>query len=405
MRRARFWSTAVVIVFLFAVIGLSGTSPYARLDPFLRSAVEQALQRSGSSISLQSLLQSPAQADVPWDPDTSEEAYRVLVKLPTPFDGSQLGGLPVIISTGTIVSVSATIPELLLLLEDDRVVYVEASRPVTPHLDVSVPLIYSAAAGGGSSRLTGDGVLVGAVDTGIDYTHLDFRFDSTGDGEEESSRILGILDQTRGLFGVEYTRADIESDLAFGHGPDAGIVRQKDTDGHGTHVMGIAAGDGTSSASGFIGMAPEAWIAMVKSTYYTADILAGVRYLFDLAAREGLPAVVNLSLGGHDGPHDGTSLFEQGLTELASGPGRIVVVSAGNEGDLPIHVSGTLRANSSSFAINTTGLETQLILWYPGSSRFSVAVAPPSGAAVVTPWRGNSGLVLTPFGTVRVDNA
>lgn len=405
MKRGRPCVTFAVILFLLAVAGSSSTTPYARLDPLLRDALEDALQKSGASVSPQSLLQGPMHGDVSWDPDVNEQAFRVLVKLLEPFHGASLGDLPVIASTGTIVSVSATIPELLSLLADDRIVYVEASRSVAPHVDVSVPLIYSAAAGGGSSRVTGDGVIVGAVDTGIDYTHLDFRFDGTGDGVEESSRILAILDQTYGFFGVEYTREDIETDLANGHGPNAGIVRQKDTDGHGTHVMGIAAGDGSSSTSGFVGMAPDAWIVMVKSTYYTADILAGVRYIFDLADREGLPAVVNLSLGGHDGPHDGTSLFEQGITELTQVPGRIVIVSAGNEGDLPIHVSGTLQGTASSFTINTTGLETQLVLWYPGSSRFSVEVSPPSGPSVVTPWRENSGLVLTPFGTVRVDNA
>ncbi|MCK5245886.1 S8 family serine peptidase, partial [Candidatus Bipolaricaulota bacterium] len=344
-------------------------------------------------------------AEFSWSPTANEEKIELLVKLDRTFRGASLHGLPVKVSTGTIVGVSATIQQIFTLLEDQNVIYIEQSWPTSPALDASVPAIAADAVHSASPAVTGEGVIIGAIDTGIDYTHLDFRYDSEGDGFEESSRILAILDQSYGLLGVEYSHQDIETDLANGHGPNEGIVRQRDTDGHGTHVMGIAAGDGSSSSEGFVGVAPEAWIVMVKTTFLTSDILAGVEYIFDLADELGLPAVVNLSLGGHEGPHDGTSLFEQGMDELVEGSGRVIVVSAGNEGDQLIHASGTLAGNASSFGIDPDVGAVELNMWYPGSSQFMVSVSPPSGDAIVAAWGVDSGTEHTAFGAVRIDNA
>lgn len=376
----------------------------ARLDPSLRMRIEDALQPQQPETTIQGLLGL--------DPPTSmlshtvaDEQIRLLIKLNRAFHGTRFHSLPVSISTGSIVGVTATIRQIVSMLADQDIVAIESARLTTPTLDTSVSTIHADVAHSSSPEVTGEGVIIGAIDTGIDYTHLDFRVDSDGDGFEESSRILGILDQSYGFFGIEYTKQDIEMDLANGHDAGSGIVRQKDTDGHGTHVMGIAAGDGSSSAEGFIGVAPDAWIVMVKTTFFTSDILAGIEYVFDLADDLDLPAVVNLSLGGHEGPHDGTSLFEQGIDELVRGAGRVVIVSAGNEGDLAIHTSDTLLGNTSSFRIAPDGWEAELDLWYPGSSQFTISLAPPAGAAIVVPWGTDSGLVQTPFGAARVDNA
>ena len=355
-------------------------------------------------MSIKSLLDGKS-AVLAWTPKALEQKIDLLVKLDHTFRGTRLYGLAVTASAGSIIGVSATIQQVLGLLENQDVVFIEQSRKTSATLDASIPAIAADVVHAASPAITGKGVIVGAVDTGIDYTHLDFRFDRDGDGTEESSRILGILDQSYGLFGIEYTRQDIETDLANGHDSGGGIVREKDTDGHGTHVMSIAAGDGSSSAEGFIGVAPEAWIVMVKTTYYTADILAGIEYIFDLADSLGLPAVVNLSLGGHEGPHDGTSLFEQGMDELVNGSGRVIVVSAGNEGDQAIHASDTLMGNSSTFRVDPNGWDAEIDLWYPGTSWFTISVSPPSGPPIVVPQGTDSGLVQTAFGTVRVDNA
>lgn len=125
-----------------------------------------------------------------------------------------------------------------------------------------------------SEGLSGDGVIVGIVDTGIDPNHPDFV-----------GRILRIWDQTvsgpgvaEGSFGLELT------------GPL--ISASRDTDGHGTHVAGIAAGAGTK----FSGVAPKANFVIVKTSFQDAHIADGIRYIFRVAEQPGRPAVVNLSL-------------------------------------------------------------------------------------------------------------
>jgi len=332
------------------------------------------------------------------------EHVGVLVKVSRRVLGKHFLGLPVQLSTGTILSMAVGLADLLRLAASPDVIYVEPAWRTSPKLDRSVPAIRADVVHARTPPVVGGGVIIGVVDTGIDYAHLDFRYDADGDGFEESSRILNIWDQTSGFFGTYYSKADIESDLAFGFGPLEGIVRQSDDDGHGTHVMAVAAGDGSSSTAEFVGVAPGAQLIAVKTPFYTSDILAGVDYIFERAEELGLPAVVNLSLGGHDGPHDGTSLFEQGLDELATAAGQVIVVSAGNEGDRSIHVSGTLNGDSRSFAIDPASDSVDLSLWYPGGSGFTVTVATLSGDPLVVS-AGLVGFSTSGFGNAYVDNA
>ncbi|MFC2082760.1 S8 family serine peptidase [Candidatus Bipolaricaulota bacterium] len=393
-----------LLIFLASILVRADTLPLHRLDPSLRVFIEQALQLPEDGTAIKRLLERGTY-EFSWSPTAKSARIELLVKLDRSFRRATFHGTPITASTGSIVGVSATAQQILDMAKDENVIYIEPSRRTSPTLDISLSTINAINAHSSTPAITGAGVIVGAIDTGIDYTHMDFRYDSDGDGLEESTRILAILDQSYGFFGVEYSRQDIETDLANGHDSSEGIVRQKDTDGHGTHVMGIAAGDGSSSPEGFVGVAPEAWIVMVKSTYFTSDILAGIEYIFDLADTLGLPAVVNLSLGGHEGPHDGTSLFEQGMDELVQGTGHVIVVSAGNEGDQAIHTSDTLLGNSSSFRIDPDGWNAEIDMWYPGTSQFTVAITPPSGPAIVAPWGTDSGIVQTTFGVVRLDNA
>jgi subtilisin family serine protease len=365
-----------------------------RLHPCLRGILAQA--EGGETTSLSALSPELQIFPAGEEPQRSvppsgragvggEDRVGVLVKVRRPIWGGRFLGLEIQVTTGTILGMRVTLGELLALAGSNEVVYIEPAWRTEPKLDASTAAIGVNAVRAQFPTLKGKGVIIGAVDTGIDYTHLDFRFDKDGDGFEESSRILAIWDQTSGYFGTYYDGTQIESDIANGLGANAGLVREKDTEGHGTHVMGVAGGDGSSSNAGFIGVAPEAGLIMVKTSFYTSDILAGASYIFEQADRLGLPAVVNLSLGGHAGPHDGTSLFEQGLDELAQGTGRVIVVSAGNEGDQAIHVSRTLYGNGFSFSVNPSSSSLELSLWYPGDSRFTLTVVPPAGEAIVVP--------------------
>lgn len=111
---------------------------------------------------------------------------------------------------------------------------------------------------------------------------------------------------------------------------------------HGTHVTGIATG--SDKTLPYYGVAPDADIVLVSFKESNTDVVNGIKYVFDYADSVGKPAVVNISLGSHLGPHDGTSSSDLSFAEM-TGPGHIIVGACGNEGDTKLHVSKTLVAN------------------------------------------------------------
>lgn len=271
----------------------------------------------------------------------------------------------------------------------------------------------------------GAGVVVGVIDTGIDWTHKDFILNSseTGAASGYKTRVRYYWDQSDtangappsdlGLtIGHEYTDANINNALAnfdnswnpatntFGPLAAGYPIRAtaRDTDGHGTHVAGSAAGDG--SGSGFAGGAPEADLIIVKFDFNgnrntDANIVDGIRYIFERAKQLGKPAVINMSLGTDFGPHDGSTLEEKGLTDLA-GPGKVVVVAAGNPGNnawspklswgYPLHgesdltESITVRVDAFPAPTDADGTYVFLDVWYPAGNKCRIKVTSPSGA-------------------------
>lgn len=164
----------------------------------------------------------------------------------------------------------------------------------------------------GVSGLTGRGVLVGIVDSGIDFFHPDFR---TEDG---SSRILSLWDQSipgnppEGyVIGTEYTKEEINKALALGEIQGRRLVPSRDYTGHGTAVLGIAAGNGRASGGANRGIAYESDLLVVKmknadknSFPRTTELMEGVDYLIRQSIRLGKPIVVNISFGNNYGSHE-----------------------------------------------------------------------------------------------------
>lgn len=164
-------------------------------------------------------------------------------------------------------------------------------------------------------------------------------------------------------------------------------IRSRDLIGHGTHVMGCAAGSGRASANGqpagtYRGMAPGAWLIAVKATttersgvFYFTDVMDALAYA-DMRAGE-RPCVINLSLGGQLGPHDGSLPIEQAIDALVNGdrPGRIVVCSAGNDGQAPIHgqATGVSVDGTQAFTVAIGGglPQAQIDIWYAGENDYS----------------------------------
>ena len=173
----------------------------------------------------------------------------------------------------------------------------------------------------GNHAEMGRNVVVGIIDTGIDASHPAFQ-----------NRIHSIWDQT--ITGVGWGTTKYGTVLA---GPT--LVVSADTNGHGTHVAGIAAGNDAV----FGGVAPEARIVCVKTNFQNTGIGDGIRYVFTVAEKLGLPAVVNLSLGGHFDAHDGSDALSE-LIDERTGPGRVIVAAAGNEGGDDIHAATEVQA-------------------------------------------------------------
>ncbi|MDE6515735.1 MAG: S8 family peptidase [Bacteroidales bacterium] len=175
----------------------------------------------------------------------------------------------------------------------------------------------------------GDGVVIGIVDGGMEYVHPNF-YDPD---DAELLRIQRVWAQREksGMppvgydYGAEYT-----SESAIER---AGYARDNET--HGTHTTGIAAGSGADTK--FKGIAPKADLVLVPTTLVTEDILDGVNYIRNYAKAEEKPCVVNLSIGAHLGPHDGTSAFDRALDEMKA-PGFVVVGAAGNEGNQSLYL-------------------------------------------------------------------
>ena len=229
--------------------------------------------------------------------------------------------------------------------------------------------------------LTGNGVLVGFVDSGIDLTHPDFQ-DSNG-----NSRVLFLWDQTRDeyppdgyLFGTEYNNEQINEALRMGK------TLSKDESGHGTAAAGIACGNGTASNGRYRGIAPETELIVVKMRKNkglyprTTELLSGIDYCIRKALKFNRPLVLNISFGNNYGSHTGNSLSELYLNRVSL-LGRIsIIAAAGNEGASPVHTSGFLdQTVNVDFSISERQTSLNMQLWKDYADDVRIKLRAPSG--------------------------
>ncbi|MEA4966021.1 MAG: S8 family peptidase [Oscillospiraceae bacterium] len=247
-------------------------------------------------------------------------------------------------------------------------------------------------------NLRGQGVLIGFVDTGIDYTQQIFRY------EDGTSKIRYLYDQSitsappEGFFiGTEYTNEQINQALKAENPFD--VVPSRDTAGHGTFLASVAAG---REEGDFIGAAPDAELIVVKlkrarpyglelfavpkeqeNAFSSIAVMIGVEYIVRKAQALNRPVVICLGIGTNSGSHDGFSIFEEYLSEIANLPGVCLCIAAGNESQARHHTKGIIEAKGEAQSIDVKVSDQPsdflISVWNSMADKMSVSILSPTG--------------------------
>ena len=283
-----------------------------------------------------------------------------------------------------------TVPEseMALLAQTEQIEYVE--KPKRLFFDDLAGNTASCYAPGTEryGGLTGCGVLVAVIDSGISYWNRDF---CNADG---TTRIRYLYDQ---VLGREYSREQINEALAAGSRQQAQLlVPSTDTTGHGTAVAGIAAGSGMDGTA-YAGVARESELLIVRlgtsrpdSFPRTTELMRALTYVVNKAVALEMPVAVNLSFGNSYGAHNGTSLLERFLDNVSEIGRSVICVGSGNEGASGGHVGGSMAADRIDGSVINDGARIELLvgeyetglnvqLWKEYTDRYTVTLVSPAG--------------------------
>lgn len=242
--------------------------------------------------------------------------------------------------------------------------------------------------------LFGKGVLIACIDSGVDYALPDF---CNPDG---TTRIRALWDQTISgnppegyRIGTEYTQEQINQALQAGTRAEReAIVPSRDTSGHGTAVLGIAAGNGAQSDGVYRGVAPESELLVVKLGVpqpggfpRTTELMQAVDYAVKKAVEWQMPVVINLSFGNNYGSHTGQSLVETYLNTAANVGRTTICVGSGNEGSQAGHTSGILQnGNTTEVELGVGEYEptVNVQIWKNYQDQMEIYLVHPSGEQI-----------------------
>ena len=353
----------IVMVFVHSLLG----SPYS---PATRRLIEQTKSSLGKSsgVHIQSLKKQ-----YPLHLTEQGVAVSAFVQINDAFDFEILERLNIKLRVASegLLSIQSPVCSLEPLGKAKGVRFIEVDSPVFEKMDEARSDINADQVHNGNGlnmAYTGTDVLIGIIDSGFDYTHPAF------DDENGQSRILRVWDQ-RDNSGtppsISNTGSEYSGNAIVSKAHDSSIDGELAT--HGTQVAGPAVGYGADSNGAYGGIAPDANIVFVSHGEGATSVFEALEYVFDIAESMHMPAVANISFGNHQGPHDGTSTIDQYIDRV-SGPGRIVVGSAGNEGDETIHVSHTFSGETIRVAPETIDGETVVDIWGTPSKPFEVSI-------------------------------
>ncbi len=242
-------------------------------------------------------------------------------------------------------------------------------------------------------NLSGKGIIVGIVDSGIDYAHQDFR------NPDGTTRIIGLWDQTiegeppRGYTtGTLYTTEMINEALkATTRQERDAIVPSNDVSGHGTAVAGICCGNGRGSNGQNRGVAFDSDILVVKlgrsvgnSFPSTAQLMEGIDFCIRTAIALNRPLSLNISFGNSYGSHSGQSLLETYIDDVSAFGKNNIVVGTGNEGDAGRHKEGRVGTEAESVRILVAERETSfnLQIWKYPYDYINISIIAPNGVRI-----------------------
>ena len=308
-------------------------------------------------------------------------------------------GLEVTQSVGNLITVSCEVEAIEAVRQHPNIKSLKGATKVTPDVEFSVPEIRASrrvlrdALPQGVAVPDGSGVIVGVVDFGGDFAHDNFR---KPDG---TTRLLNLWDQNGSNnsmspsgypYGREFTATHI-NDALNSSDPYGFLAYNPGSRAHGTHVMDTAAGNGRGT--GRPGVAPKADLIFVQLESGDDDpresfgnsrrLQDAVKYIFDRAAQLGRQAVVNLSLGTHGGPHDGSTHAEKWFDGLLQTPGRAIVISAGNSRPRRSHAADRLapgQTRTLGWGKSPSDPTTNEIeVWYNGDAEMEATLVFPTG--------------------------
>ncbi len=322
--------------------------------------------------------------------EEKERLWEVIIRYVGDVEGlrSEYGQLTALLGNYAILKVRQD--QLSTLASDPRVEYVEKPKRMSFALYNGKQAACITPVQRSPYNLSGRGTVVAVVDSGIDIFHPDFR------REDGSTRLIGLWDQTyeggeppEGYpLGTFFSQEDINQVLENGSS-----FPSRDVSGHGTHVTGIAAGNGRASQGEYRGVAYEADILVVKlggRNQSDFPLTTGFMMGIDFCVREGIrrvqPLALNLSYGNSYGSHDGTSLVETYLDEVSSLGKTTICIGSGNEGNKRRHVAGQLVQGQEyriEFAVALGEFSLSLAMWKKYPDSFGVTLLSPSGNAIV----------------------